>query len=185
MATPARDSVPLSGSAHVVTAATEASPDSSLCSRYFTIGQSFAGISISFVPTRELTLGSARRAEEARRCVVNLLKRRRAKALIEGSTVHATIPSHAIAGLRALVSELDAALDAFREERLHPRVVEEILGITARERRDWTKDGRLPTSGSGAFQGGRQTIHFPLYPTAKIAALARVPGMLESLAPGG
>src|ERR1700733_11241456 len=31
----------------------------------------------------------------------------------------------------------------------------EILGITPSERRRWTKDGRLPQSGSGSFGRGR------------------------------
>jgi hypothetical protein len=154
--------------------------DSDLESRYLSIGRSPAGVSLTFEPTREITLGSDRRAADARRCVASLFKRRRLKGVIDRGAIRATIPPHEIAVLRNLVSELDAALDAFRKERLHPRVVEEILGITARERRDWTKDGRLPTSGSGAFQGGQQAIHFPLYPAAEIAALAEQREMVEA-----
>jgi hypothetical protein len=79
-----------------------------------------------------------------------------------------------------LLSEIDAALDAFRKQRLHPLVVEEILGITASERRRWTKDGRLPQSGMDSFGCGRQSIHFPLRPATKIAELARRPATIEA-----
>lgn len=91
-----------------------------------------------------------------------------------------TIPSPEAADLAGLLSVIDSVLDEFREERLHPRVVEEILGITPRERRRWTKDGRLPKSGSGSFRRGQNTIHFSLHPARKIAALAGKPGMIET-----
>ena len=93
--------------------------------------------------------------------------------------VRASIPPYAVDELPSLLSEIDAALDAFRKQQLHPRVVEEILGITASERRRWTKDGRLPQSGSGSFRRG-QSIHFALHPAAKIAALARQPATIEA-----
>lgn len=73
-----------------------------------------------------------------------------------------------------------AVLDAFGQEQLYPRVVEEILGITSRERRRWTKDGRLHKSGAGSFYRGRQPIHFSLHPALQIAALSKSPEIIES-----
>jgi hypothetical protein len=151
-----------------------------LRSRYLTIDRSPLGLSLTFEPLSKLAFGSKQRAEEARRRILGLLKSHRVNATAEGEIIRATIPPHAMAGLRDLVFELDAALDAFGEERLHPRVVEEMLGITAHERRRWTKDRRLPTSGWGSFRRSQQSIQFPLYPAAKIAALAQRPETIES-----
>jgi hypothetical protein len=151
----------------------------SLQSRYLAIGHLQSEVSLAFEPMYELTLGSKRRAKEARQFVICLLKRRRIKSWKEGEEVRASFPPHAADKLPDLLSEIDAALDAFRKQRLHPLVVEEILGITPSERRRWTKDGRLPQSGSGSFGRGRQSIHFALRPAAKIAALARQPEMIE------
>ncbi|WP_340672720.1 hypothetical protein [Bradyrhizobium ottawaense] len=134
---------------------------------------------MTFEPTAELTLGSRRRAIEARQRVAGLLRRRRFKTSTQGEAICTTIAPHAIDELSDLLAAVDAALDAFRQERLHPRVVEEILGITSRERRRWTKDGRLPQSGSGSFRRGRQSIHFALHPATKIAALARQPETID------
>jgi hypothetical protein len=120
--------------------------------------------------THELMLGSNRRAEQARQCIVGLFKRRRVKSRRKGEEIRASIPLDAIEELPKLLSDIDAGLDAFREQRLHPLVVEEILGITASERRRWTKDRRLPQSSMGSFGRSGQSIHFPLYPAAKIAA---------------
>lgn len=153
---------------------------SQLYSRYLVIGGSPKGILLTFEPAPELTLGSRRRAKEARQSVVSLLKRHGFKAMRDGEEIRAAVSLCALGNLPGLLSEIDAALDAFRKQRLHPRVVEEILGITSRERRRWTKDGRLPQSGTGSFGRGRQSIHFALHPAAKIAALARQPETIEA-----
>jgi hypothetical protein len=76
---------------------------------------------------------------------------------------------------RRILAEVDTVLDGFAHNLLMPRMVEEVLGITARERPKWTKDGRLPKSGLGSFKRGLRTIHFPLHPAHKIAALAADP----------
>jgi hypothetical protein len=128
----------------------------------------------------ELTLGSKRRAREALQFVVGLFKRRRVKSWRQGEEVRASIPPNATDILADLIFEIDAALYGFRKQRLHPLVVEEILGITASERRRWTKDGRLPQSGMGSFGRGRQSIYFALHPATKIAALARQPATIDA-----
>ena len=156
------------------------SSDSNLRSRYLAIGYSPTGISLTFEPSLELTLGSLRRADEARCRVAGLLRQRRFKTSTQGEAVCTTVPSRMTADLSGLLSAIDTALDAFREERLYPRVLEEILGITARERRRWTKDGRLPKSGLGSFRRGQNTIYFALHPARKIAALAAKPETIEA-----
>jgi hypothetical protein len=132
------------------------SSTSSLRSRYLAIGDLPSEVSLAFKPMHELTLGSKRRAKEERQCLLSLLKRRRVKSWKEGEEVRASFPPHAAGKLPELLSEIDATLDAFRKQRLHPLVVEEILWITASERRRWMKDGRLPQSGMGSFGCGRQ-----------------------------
>jgi hypothetical protein len=149
-----------------------------LHSRYVTIDDGAAGIVLSFTPPRELTLGSARRAREARRRVAGLLRRHRLKVSAKEEGIRTTIPPQATIDLVDLLSAIDEALDAFRQERLYPKVVEEILEITPRERRRWTKDGRLPKSGTGSFRRGQQSIHFALHPPQEIARLSNNPGII-------
>jgi hypothetical protein len=69
-------------------------------------------------------------------------------------------------------------LDGFARGRVIPRLVEQVLGITTRERLRWTKDRRLPQSGSGSIKSGPRTIHFLLYPAHKIAQLASDPSVI-------
>lgn len=135
-----------------------------LHSRYVTIDDGAAGIVLSFAPPRELTLGSARRAREARRRVAGVLRRHRLKVSAKGEAIRTTIPPQATGDLIDLLSAIDATLDAFRQERLYPKVVEEILGITPRE--------RLPKSGTGSFRRGQQSIHFALHSPQEIARLS-------------
>ena len=49
-------------------------------------------------------------------------------------------------------------LDGLAKEGLTPRMVEEILGISAAELRRWTKDGRLPRSSADHFGEGNIPI---------------------------
>ena len=63
-----------------------------------------------------------------------------------------------MADARLIIAEIDSVLDGFARDRVTPRImVEQVLGITTRERLRWTKDGRLPKSGAGSFK--RPTGH--------------------------
>ena len=77
--------------------------------------------------------------------------------------------------LRSLLSSIDNSLEALKTEPLYPRIVEEILRISAGERIRWAEDGRLPSAGSGSFSIGRQPIHFSLHAPQAIAALVDHP----------
>ena len=61
-------------------------------SRYLAIGYLPSEVLLAFEPMYELTLGSKRRAKEARQFVVGFLKRRRIKSWKEGEEVRASIP---------------------------------------------------------------------------------------------
>lgn len=54
-------------------------------------------------------------------------------------------------------------LDEFGEEKLTAKTVERLLNITAVERRRWSKDGRLPNSGTDFFQAGRTLVQIATY----------------------
>jgi hypothetical protein len=74
---------------------------------------------------------------------------------------------------------IDRQLDDFSRGHLTPRAVEQVLGISTRERLKWTKDGRLPRSGSASFRRGHD-IHISLHPADKIAALAANPSIISA-----
>jgi len=83
-----------------------------------------------------------------------------------------------MADARRIIAEIDIVLDGFARGRVTPRMVEQVLGITTRERLRWSKDGRLPKSGAGSFKRGPRLIYFPLHPAHKIAALAADPSII-------
>jgi hypothetical protein len=66
---------------------------------------------------------------------------------------------------------LDQELEDCLKSSMRPLEVEQALGITARERLKWTKDGRLPTDGTDSFRKGGVTITFSLHPYSSIAAI--------------
>jgi hypothetical protein len=70
--------------------------------------------------------------------------------------------------------------DSFASEPMTPQMVEEILGISARDRLKWTKDGRLPTCGTASFTKGRVTITYALHPANRIAAMKSDPAIVAA-----
>ena len=125
----------------------------------------------------DATLGSRLREKELRQIVGRMIRHAKPRSLVvkehEASAMFDR--SEPEARIRRLLSDVDRRVDEFRRERLHPRVVDELLGISAHERRRWIKDGRLPVSGSGSFRRGKQVIQFPLHPPDKIARLVEAP----------
>ncbi len=81
--------------------------------------------------------------------------------------------------VRGIVAEIDAALKIIANRPLTPRLVQNVLGITARERLRWTKDGRLPVKGSISFRRG-QTINIRTYAPDGIAKLLSDPALIAS-----
>ena len=59
-----------------------------------------------------------------------------------------------------------------------PKIVEEVLGLSARERRRWIKDGRLATSGTGQFKKGKTIFQFYLHRVDDIARLVAHPEII-------
>ncbi|MFT3938117.1 hypothetical protein [Rhodopseudomonas sp.] len=137
------------------------------------------GIALRFEPTFDISLGSEWRSRAAVRRVLRLLRRLRLQACIDGNGVSATIRQRSI-DMSTLLAAVDAEIVAFQAERIHPKELDEILTITPHERRRWTKDGRLPTSGHTSFRNGKKSVFLVLYPPAPIRALVDRPEQIES-----
>jgi hypothetical protein len=79
-----------------------------------------------------------------------------------------------------LISLINTALREYMLKPVHPRIVEEALGISGQERIRFTKAGLLITSGNGSFRNGRQQIRFPLYSVKQIEELVGQPGVVAA-----
>lgn len=138
------------------------------------------GIRLSVRVSNGATLGSRRRAKELRQIVGRIIRQAKPISLVVSEQQVSAVfdKSEPETQMRRLLDEVDQRIDEFRKERLHPRVVDELLGISASERRRWIKDGRLPVSGSGSFRRGKQVIQFPLHPADRIAHLREAPDII-------
>lgn len=149
------------------------------CKRYVWLGPNDDGLELRFEPTFDIALGSTRRAKAVIRRVLRVLRKWRLEASLDDNGARAIIPTSSFQ-MSALLAAIDAEVAAFKSERIHPKVVEEILAISAQERLRWTKNGRLPTSGYTSFQNGTKSIFLMLYPAAAIALFARAPEQIEA-----
>jgi hypothetical protein len=126
-----------------------------LRSRHLTVAIDGNGIEIMYEPPTALTLGSALRGRDICNRVKSKLKQARPiMRSSDGERITACFGFEALHKLTAIVPEIDLMLDGFSKERLTPRMVEEILGISSVERRQWTKDGRLPKSAAVVYAIG-------------------------------
>lgn len=75
---------------------------------------------------------------------------------------------------------LSNVLSSYERDKVPPKVLEEALSITSKERVAWTKAGLLRTSGHELFHAGRQAIRVPLYAAAEVRYLRRNPSQVEA-----
>lgn len=75
----------------------------------------------------------------------------------------------------ALVDGIRERLFQIARKPISQRQVEDILGITSRERIRWGKDGRLPRSGTASIRKGTTEISLWTYPCDAIERLAADP----------
>ena len=145
-------------------------------SRYVLVSSTPDSNTISFEPDVALTLGSKKLADEAARIVSRIVRGARPiEYLDHGGRITATFPMYMDKRLSDVLTNIDNRLDWLRSQRLYPKVVEEILGITSAERIRWTKDGRLKSSGRASFSQGRKSVSLFLYDRAYIKELAGLP----------
>ena len=74
---------------------------------------------------------------------------------------------------------LDSRLAALIEEPITGKVVDHLLGISAAERRRWSKDGRLTPCGSRTSRRGRARFNFPIFSLNRIEMLRNEPELIE------
>jgi hypothetical protein len=150
-----------------------------LSSRNLWIERSGETISISYKLAPSITLGSKVREQDLRRRLKARLNRWSPHEVIDsGEVVTAYWQTADLQKAKSAILYVDHMLDAFRKERVIPKIVEEVLGISASERRRWIKDGRLPTSGTGQFKKGKTVFQFYLHRTEDIARLIAHPEII-------
>jgi hypothetical protein len=149
-------------------------------SRYGSVKESAGTLTVTFEFSEELTLGLAHRAREARRRVLKWLRRVDPLTIEKGDAhLNATFSCHVAGALTSALNAIDRDLQALMRERLHPALVEELLGITGRERIRWTKDGRLPSFGRSSFSRGPHSIGYAFYRPSEIFKLANSPDVIR------
>lgn len=129
---------------------------------------------IKFQPSIFLTSGSTRRAAQAIRLVKRSFCERFDCAVeTKSEAIYICCPGTNENDLRQLCDELDQKLNRLQEEPLTGKMVDEILSISAMERRRWTKDGRLASAGHTLFGNGGKRVQLFAYAPATIMELAR------------
>lgn len=148
--------------------------------RYLTISADGESTTVRFEPSKDISLGSPSRAAELCKRVVSRFRRwAPASKGMEGKAAFATFSAPMRDRALQGAADVDRFIAGIADERLTPKVVEEALGITSRERARWTKDGKLPRSGTGRFRKGAQTLQFSYYRAADIRKLAATPAVIE------
>jgi hypothetical protein len=146
-------------------------------SRHLSVSTTPTGIGVAYDFPGSITLHSQSREKELRRRIKRKLRFWRP---VTKSTDRRTVTAEFkdARQAKAAIEDIDRMLDLFAGEKLTPKMVEEILGITSAERVRWNKDGRLPKSGTGSFRKGRRVFQFYLHPAADIARLAAEPTII-------
>jgi DNA-binding GntR family transcriptional regulator len=150
-------------------------------SRYTRVVPSADGIDLVIEFPFRLTLGLAQRKKQARRRIHKALAMERVVDTAHGEAcVIARFGLGMANGVRHAADTIEKSLTALAAERLTPKAVEEALGISSKERIRWTKEGRLPRSGTGTFKKGAHVFQHSLHPADKIADLAENPAVIAS-----
>nr|WP_247897184.1 hypothetical protein [Azospirillum argentinense] len=141
-------------------------------SRFLDIHPCGRTVAVSHQRCLEECFGLRARERELRRRIRSALKR---LGPLEGPArahVLTLAPKpEVVATVPAALAGLDGAIERIAKRPFSPRQIEEALGITARERLRWTKDGRLPQSGSATIMRG-QRITLSTYAVDTVAKLA-------------
>jgi hypothetical protein len=121
-----------------------------------------------------LTLGSTLRQRELQRQLKKIWRKHGATEIqFEAELVSARFET--ADHMRKAVAAADGFAMRAAHDKVPPKVVEEALGITGRERLAMTKAGIIRTSGRGSFRAGSQTIRVPYYAVEDVEELCRRP----------
>jgi hypothetical protein len=148
--------------------------------RRFALGETALTINVVFSTEPDFSIDRERRSREARLLVLRALTPHAqiAPTEKEGKLLFYYSPSRKKLLLQ-IISELTEKIDRVFNEPLTPKMVDQYLKITARERLRWYKDGRLPNCGMGAHRRGKHRMQFPLFPIAAIDALVANPSIID------
>lgn len=83
-----------------------------------------------------------------------------------------------VADARALRLEIAVSLERVARLPIGMRHVERLMGITSTERTRWSKDGRLPVSGSAIISKGPNKIAIPTYSPVRLERLMGTPDIV-------
>ena len=149
-------------------------------SRFLDIGRQGEALTFSFARCFEDVVGlSLRRPEAYRAARVALKSVGSVSWLTEGLTFSLDSKMTAASDIAAMLNEIDQRLEGIAERPLSAHMVERALGITARERSRWTKDGRLARAGTNLIRRGH-LIALSTYAVAEIARLMNEPGTIRA-----
>jgi hypothetical protein len=140
-------------------------------SRYGSVKESAGTLMVTFEFPEELTLGLAHRAREARRRVLKWLRRVDPLTIEKGDGhLNATFSCHVAGALTSALNAIDRDLQALMRERLHPALVEELLGI------------RVGSVSAGLRMGGYHRLVAVLFRAARTLSATRftVPARFSS-----
>lgn len=118
-----------------------------------------------------MTLNSATRAKDALYKVRSRFKKHRWEFVETDNEISTFHPHSNSKKCVEVIVTLENELDEFFGSALGPLTVEEVLGITARERLKWLKDGRLATVGTESFKKNGITITYHVHALETIKAI--------------
>jgi len=146
----------------------------------FELSSSEGKLLIRYVPPVNLTIGSGRRAAHAVRLVRSVLKRLpNCRLEVANNTISVDVLNVSAPYVSETLRLADEKLDLFSREKLTAKDVEKLLGITALERQRWTKDGRLPHSGTVSFKRGKTVVQLATYLRETIFAFWNQPELIK------
>jgi hypothetical protein len=146
-------------------------PTTLLKSRFLDVGRQGGALTFSFTRCFEEALGLNLRRREAHRVAISALKSVGSVSwLAEGRVLIFNGEDLATADVATALNKIDRRLEKIATRPLSAGMVERALGITARERLRWTKDGRLARVGTNLIRRG-QLIALSTYAVREIAHL--------------
>lgn len=120
------------------------------------------------------TLGSAVRVKGILQEVRSRLPSAARKSLdMQASALTLIMPETSKTAFRSTASAISTALEHIADLPIIPREIEDILTITASERKRWLEDGRLPSAGTRTvrLQGRARKITFHVFDPRVVADL--------------
>lgn len=134
---------------------------------------------LSFTSIRRQHLGLALRWDEARRQITAALRGVVKREWIDGADHLLVETTQPHLSLRSIILRCADALVGPARRPLTPRLLMAALPITNKERLRWTKDGRLPRSGSVTIRAAHP-VSVGTYGVDTVAKLVADPSIIEA-----